>query len=225
MIISSRKQRSEVLKWSKTYSPILFLVLSMDGKWCSSGENAENVSSHFKKLWPASRSFITMQARMNAKGLIRLSQLTIPFPSREVHRRYGRQILDDFITLLFGINKYFDGAEDFESMEAFSRDMLDLFLWDERENRDIWTGSILYAMDKQGLCDEAFRMYRDLSEKGERMASVYAMSLLQRCDTEKASAVLEPFRGTETDETLREKLDLLDRLKSLGAGRSDSEEA
>ena len=217
MIISSRKQQNEVLKWSKTNSPILYLILSMDGKWGGKAENADNISRSFQKLWPAARAFIASQARMNAKGLVRLSALSVPFPNQEVHRRFGRQIIDDFITLIFGINKFFDDAEDYAAMESFSRDILNLFEWDEPVNRDIWTGSMLYAVDRQERFDEAYRLYQSLDEKGERTASIYAMSLLERCDTEKASLVLDPFRGRETDKALREKIELLDRLKTVKA--------
>ncbi|MBR5365792.1 MAG: hypothetical protein IK132_06080 [Clostridia bacterium] len=193
MIIPSRKLQNEILKWSKTNSPILCLILSMDGKWGGTAENAENISRSFQKFWPAARYFIVTQARMNAKGLVRMSALSIPFPSPEIHRRYGRQIIDDFITLIFGINRFFDDAEEYAAMESFSRDMLNLFEWDEQANRDIWTGSMLYAIDRQERFDEAYRLYQSFDEKGEHTASIYSMSLLQRCDTERASLVLEPF--------------------------------
>lgn len=214
MIFHSRKEHNEVLKWSKYYSPIMFLVLSMDGKWGGGAENAENITSNFKRLWPAASSYIKMQARMNAKGRIPISELTIPFPSREYHQRYGKRIIDDFLVLVFSMNRYLDDAEDYAFMESFCGEMLGLFHWEDRANEDIWTGSRLFAIDKQERFGEAIEQYRALGTKTERIGSIYAASLLDRCDADTAAEVLEPFRGSE-DPAVREKISLLDQLKKI----------
>ena len=52
MIFHSRKEHNEVLKWSKYYSPIMFLVLSMDGKWGGGAENAENIKELVAQIVP-----------------------------------------------------------------------------------------------------------------------------------------------------------------------------
>ena len=209
MIPASRKDLTEAIKWSKKNSPVAYLVFSMNGKWGTANDNAVNIVTTFEKLWPAARSHIRAQARMNPTGRLRLGDLSVAYPNQRVHK----QIVDDFFSLLFFMNKYLDEAEEFAFMESFSRDLLDLFVWD-RDNEDIWTGSVLYAADKQEHCEEAERMYDALGRESEKIAALYSLSLLQRCDTDRAAKVLEPYRNSE-DETVRQRISLLDRLRAV----------
>ena len=50
MINISQKDLLTVLKWSKKRSPIIYLVLSMNGKWGTAKDNAQNIVSNFAPL-------------------------------------------------------------------------------------------------------------------------------------------------------------------------------
>ena len=104
-----------------------------------------------------------------------------------------------------------DEAEDYESMVPYCRDMLSLFVWSS-DNRDIWNGSIAYALDKMERYEEAYQFYTALKDKGELAASMYALSLLERCDVDRAAEILEPYRGSE-EKAVTDRIRLLDRLR------------
>lgn len=209
MITLSRKEITEALKWSRKNSAIAHLVLSMNGKWGVAGQNVANVCAVFLRCWPAARAEITTQARMNPKGRLQPAELTVNFPNSDMRFSIKREFFD----ILRNISRYFDEADDYGPLESFSRDMLSLFQWED-EVRETWLGNILYAMDKEDKTEEAYAYYMSLEDKGAGTASMYALSLLDRCDTEKAGAVLEPFRESG-DETIRERIVLLDRLKAV----------
>ena len=57
-------------------------------------------------------------------------------------------------------------------------------------------------------------MYDALGRESEKIAALYSLSLLQRCDTDRAAKVLEPYRNSE-DETVRQRISLLDRLRAV----------
>ena len=207
----SRKDLNEALKWSKKNSPIAYFVLSMNGKWGVPGENPENIVAAFKRLWPETRAYLKTVSIMNFQsgGKIDAAKLDINYPQNRVKP----QIRNDFLLLLKNMSKYMDEAEDYEAMESYCRDMLDLFVWSE-ENRNIWNGSVAYAIDKQERYEEAYRFYTSISEKGPLTASMYALSLLERVDLNKAVEVLEPYRGS-TDKAISDRIMLLDKLKKV----------
>jgi len=199
------------LKWSKKNSPVAFFVLSMNGKWGVPGENPMNIVSAFKRLWPELRTYLKTAATMNYAdgGRLRTNELEINFPQNQ----FKTQINNDFFLLLKDMSKYLDEAEDYETMETYCRDMLSLFVWSE-ENRDIWKGSIVYSMDKQERYEEAYQFYNSLPEKGVLVASMYALSVLARCDVERAEEILDPYRDS-TDPAISDRIQLLNRLKAI----------
>lgn len=211
MINASRKDLTEAVKWSRKNSPVAYFVLSMNGKWGTPSDNALNIVAALARLWPGTRASLSTAAAMNYPdgGRLRPETMTINYPSERIRER----IRSDFFELLFKAAKYMDEAEDYAFMESFARDMLALFVWDDNA-RGIWTGTLLYALDKEGRYDEAYGAYRALDNPGEQTAALYALSVLERCDTERAAAVLEPFRDS-ADETIRERIRLLDRLKAV----------
>ena len=201
------------LKWSKKNSPVAFFVLSMNGKWGVPGENPMNIVSAFKRLWPELRTYLKTAATMNYAdgGRLRTNELEINFPQNQ----FKTQINNDFFLLLKDMSKYLDEAEDYETMETYCRDMLSLFVWSE-ENRDIWKGSIVYSMDKQERYEEAYQFYNSLPEKGVLVASMYALSVLARCDVERAEEILDPYRDS-TDPAISDRIQLLNRLKAINS--------
>ena len=68
--------------------------------------------------------------------------------------------------------------------------------------------------DKMERYEEAYQFYTSLKDKGELVASMYALSLLERCDADRASEILEPYRGSE-EKAVTDRLRLLDRLKTV----------
>ena len=148
---------------------------------------------------------------MNHKngGKINPPDMDINYPQN----RIKPQINNDFFLLLKNMSKYMDEADDYEAMEWFCRDMLGLFVWSD-ENRDIWNGSITYALDKQERYEEAYQFYTSIDEKGPLVASMYALSLLERIELGIAEEVLEPYRGN-TDKAVSDRIMLLDQLKRV----------
>jgi len=209
MISASRKDMLEALKWSKKYSPVAYLVLSMNGKWGASKDNALNIVTAFKRLWPETRAYLKTVATMSYKGGGRIiaADLEINYPQN----RIKNEIHNDFFLLLKEMSRYMDEAEDYESMIPYCRDMLSLFVWSS-DNRDIWNGSIAYALDKMERYEEAHQFYTALKDKGELAASMYALSLLGRCDVDRAAEILEPYRGSE-EKAVTDRIRLLDRLR------------
>ena len=170
-----------------------------------------NIVSAFKRLWPELRTYLKTAATMNYAdgGRLRTNELEINFPQNQ----FKTQINNDFFLLLKDMSKYLDEAEDYETMETYCRDMLSLFVWSE-ENRDIWKGSIVYSMDKQERYEEAYQFYNSLPEKGVLVASMYALSVLARCDVERAEEILDPYRDS-TDPAISDRIQLLNRLKAI----------
>lgn len=211
MISASRKDMLEALKWSKKYSPVAYLVLSMNGKWGTSKDNALNIVTAFKRLWPETRAYLKTVATMSYKGGGRIiaADLDINYPQNRVKN----EIHNDFFLLLKEMSRYMDEAEDYEAMVPYCRDMLSLFAWSS-DNRDVWNGSIAYALDKMERYEEAYQFYASLKDKGELTASMYALSLLERCDVNRAEEVLEPYRGSK-EKAVTDRLSLLDRLKVI----------
>ena len=209
MISASRKDMLEALKWTKKNSPVAYLVLSMNGKWGTSKDNAVNIVTAFKRLWPETRAYLKTVATMSYKGGGRIiaADLNINYPQN----RIKNDIHNDFFLLLKEMSRYMDEAEDYEAMIPYCRDMLSLFLWSS-DNQDIWNGSIAYALDKIERYEEAYQFYTSLKDKGELVASMYALSLLERCDVDRASEVLEPYRGSE-EKAITDRLRLLEQLK------------
>lgn len=209
MIALARKDLLEVLKWSRRYSPVAYLVLSMNGKWGTRKDNALNIVESFKRLWPETRAYLKTVATMSYKGGGRIipADLEINYPQKRVKN----VIHNDFFLLLKEMSRYMDEVEDYEAMELYCRDMLSLFVWSS-DNRDIWNGSIAYALDKIERIEEAYQFYVSLKEKGELAASMYSLALLERCDVDKATEIIEPYRGRSEDEAVMERLKLLDRL-------------
>ena len=211
MISAFRKDMLEALKWSKKSSPVAYLVLSMNGKWGTPKDNAINIVTAFKRLWPETRAYLKAVATMSYKGGGRIiaADLDINYPQNRVKN----EIHNDFFLLLKEMSRYMDEAEDYEAMVLYCRDMLSLFVWSS-DNQDIWNGSIAYALDKMERYEEAYQFYTSLKGKGELAASMYALSLLERCDVDKAEEVLEPYRGSE-ETAVTDRLSLLDRLKVI----------
>jgi hypothetical protein len=201
----------EALKWSKKYSPVAYLVLSMNGKWGTSKDNALNIVTAFKRLWPETRAYLKIVATMSYKGGGRIiaADLDINYPQNRVKN----EIHNDFFLLLKEMSRYMDEAEDYEAMVPYCRDMLSLFAWSS-DNRDVWNGSIAYALDKMERYEEAYQFYASLKDKGELTASMYALSLLERCDVNRAEEVLEPYRESK-EKAVTDRLSLLDRLKVI----------
>ena len=151
-------------------------------------------------------------ATMSYKGGGRIitADLDINYPQN----RIKNEIHNDFFLLLKEMSRYMDEAEDYEAMELYCRDMLSLFVWSS-DNCDIWNGSIAYALDKMERYEEAYQFYTSLTDKGELAASMYSLALLDRCDVDKATEIIEPYRGRSEDEAVMERLMLLDRLIAI----------
>lgn len=211
MIVASRKDLNEAIKWSKKNSPVAYLVLSMNGKWGVPGENPENIVSSFKRLWPDTRAFLKRVAVMNFKdgGRIRPTELDIAYPQPKIKT----QIHLDFFTLLDEMPQYMNRVEDYESLENLCREMLQLIVW-KKVNQDVLEGTICYALDKQERYEEAYQFYSDLPNKSEATASVYSLSLLDRIDIDRAEKVLGPYR-VSLDKDVQARIQLLDRLKAV----------
>lgn len=157
MIVASRKDLNEAIKWSKKNSPIAYFVLSMNGKWGVPNENPENIVAAFKKLWTETRAFLSKQATLSFadRGRIRPSQLQIAYPVQKIQT----QILSDFFDITTKITEYLDDVEDYHFMESYCRDMIRLFVWNTN-TLDIWRGTLVYAVDKQGKAEEASHTVR-----------------------------------------------------------------
>ncbi len=208
MINISRKDLLTVLKWSKANSPVIYLIFSMNGKWGGEKDNPANIVSTFAQLWPTTRAYLQTAALMNYKdgGRLRPSELDIDYPNPKIKSL----ILRDFFDLMMSIPKYMDEVEDFPFMEGFCRDMLQLFVWNSA-TRDVFRGTILYALDKQEKEEEAWDRFAEW--KSEKTASLYSLAVLDRVDTIRAERILEPFRENAEDKALRGRIELLDRLK------------
>ena len=89
MIVASRKDLNEAIKWSKKNSPVAFFVLSMNGKWGVPEENPENIVSAFKRLWPDTRTYLKTVATMNHKngGRINPPEMDINYPQNRIKPR------------------------------------------------------------------------------------------------------------------------------------------
>ena len=211
MISVSRKDMLEALKWANKFSPVVYLVLSMNGKWGTPKDNAMNIVAAFKRLWPETRAYLKTVATMSYKGGGRIipADLDINYPQK----RIKNEIHNDFFLLLKEMTRYMDEAEDYEAMVPYCRDMLSLFVWSP-SNCDIWNGSIAYALDKMERYEEAYQFYTSLKDKGELAASMYSLALLERCDVDRAEEILEPYRGSKEKE-VADRLRLLERLKII----------
>ena len=211
MIVASRKDLNEAIKWSKKNSPIAYFVLSMNGKWGVPNENPENIVAAFKRLWPETRAFLRTQAHMNFKGngKITPSELEINYSQNKIKE----QIKKDFYEFIFKACQYLNGVEEYIHLESFCVDLLALFNWDEVSS-DIWNGTMLYAIDKQDRHGEAFQKYSALPGKSEKVVAIYSLAVLDRCDTRHAAHILDPFRDSE-DEAVQGRITLLDRLKAV----------
>lgn len=211
MVNVSRKELVEAIKWSKKNSPIAYFVLSMNGKWGVQRENPDNVVLSFKRLWPALRSFLSARAIMNYAdgGRIRPSELDFSYPQP----RLKAQIQRDFFDLITLVTERLDTVEDYAFLESYCRDMDRLFIWDGG-SRDIWKGTEIYAIDKQGRHEDAYRYFRSSAGSSEKTASLYAQALLDRLDLDRAEEVLEPYRESE-DNDVQAKIQLLNRLKAV----------
>lgn len=211
MIAASRKNLNEAIKWSKKNSPIAYFVLSMNGKWGVPNENPENIVAAFKRLWPETRAFLSKQATLSFadRGRIRPSQLQIAYPVQKIQT----QILSDFFDITTKITEYLNDVEDYHFMESYCRDMIRLFVWNTN-TLDIWRGTLVYAVDKQGKAEEASQLYDSYSPAGPKVATMYAQALLDRVSVEDADKVLEPFREHD-DQDLQGRIMLLDRLKMV----------
>ena len=211
MIKASRKELTEAIKWSRKNSPVAYLVFSMNRKWGVPDENPQNIVSSFRKYWPETRDYLSSQALMNFKGngKLRMVDLEINYPVEKVKA----QILTDFFDLTSRMTGYLDRTEEYAYLETYCEDMLSLFVWKD-SSADIWKGTEIYALDKQGKEEQAYQMYRDCEGPGEQLAAMYSQALLDRCDTERAGEVLDPFRES-TDPDIQDKIRLLDQLKAV----------
>ena len=119
MIAVARKDLLEALKWSRRYSPVAYLVLSMNGKWGTRKDNALNIVESFKRLWPETRAYLKTVATMSYKGGGRIlaSDLEINYPQK----RFKNEIHNDFFLLLKEMSRYMDEAEDYEAMVHTAR--------------------------------------------------------------------------------------------------------
>lgn len=211
MITASRKDLNEAIKWSKKNSPVAYFVLSLNGKWGKTTDNTENIVSSFKRLWPETRDCLSRQGTLNYadKGRIRPSQLQVSYPVPRIQS----QILSDFFDITSQITEHLDDIEDYPFMESYCQDMIRLFAWNEN-TMDIWRGTLVYAMDKQGKRNEASQLYNSYNPAGPKVATIYAQALLDRVSLEDADKVLEPFREHD-DKELQGRIMLLDRLKMV----------
>ena len=211
MISASRKDMLEALKWAKKFSPVAYLVLSMNGKWGTPKDNAMNIVAAFKRLWPETMAYLKTLATMSYKGGGRIipADLDINYPQK----RIKNEIHNDFFLLLKEMTRYMDEAEDYEAMVPYCQDMLSLFVWSP-SNCDIWNGSIAYALDKMERYEEAYQFYTALKDKGELAASMYSLALLERCDVDRAEEILEPYRGSKEKE-VTDRLRLVEQLKDI----------
>ena len=211
MISASRKDMLEALKWAKKFSPVAYLVLSMNGKWGTPKDNAMNIVAAFKRLWPETMAYLKTLATMSYKGGGRIipADLDINYPQK----RIKNEIHNDFFLLLKEMTRYMDEAEDYEAMGPYCQDMLSLFVWSP-SNCDIWNGSIAYALDKMERYEEAYQFYTALKDKGELAASMYSLALLERCDVDRAEEILEPYRGS-IEKEVADRLRLLERLRAI----------
>lgn len=202
MIQISRKEQLDVLKWCRQHSPIGTLVFSMNGKWSVPNQNNENIIANFLRYWKAAKGAIIIQ------GKKRFEAISIPVPEPEKYP----SVQVEFINLLLSMPERFKNAERYEDLESFSRDMKSLFLWD-KPMEDVWIGYILIALDGQEKLDECNRLFIG-HEDSETIVSMYSSCLLKRCDVQKATAILEPFRES-TDEDIQKRWDLLRKLQAV----------
>ena len=206
MLTGSKKDLLEMQKWSKKNSPIAYLVLSMNGKWDCKNPNAENVIASFVKYWPDARAELVRQGRKSIANLDIPTQNGKPWQALHLN----------FVQLMLDMPQFLDQADEYELLESFSRDMRAMISWEEPQVEDTFTGAVIYALDKQERFDEAFEMFEALKKPvANSIVIVYGRSLLDRCDTKRAEAVLEPYRGKSTDERILGQLTVLDNLKRL----------
>ena len=211
MIVASRKDINEAIKWSKKNSPIAYFVLSMNGKWGGKDENPENIVTAFKRLWPDARAYLHTMAQMNFKGNGQL--IPVEFDIAYPQPKIKAQIKSDFFDLITLITGYLDTVEDYGFLEKYCQDMDALFIWGSNSS-DIWKGTALYAIDKQGRHDEAFERFKGYTAPGEKLSTMYAQALIDRADVARAEEVLGPYRDS-ADEDVQQRIVLLDRLKAV----------
>ena len=182
----------------------------MNGKWGVPNENPENVVSSFKRLWSNLRAYFSTQAIMNYadNGQIHPSKIDFNYPQPQIQSLIKR----DFFELITVITKYLVDTEDYAFMEEYCRDMDGLFAWDTKASA-IWKGTLLYAIDKQERYEEAYHLFQNYPRRKE-IAAMYAQSLLDRVDLEKAEEVLNPFKDT-SDIDVQARITMLERLKTV----------
>lgn len=202
MIQISRKEQLAVLKWCRQHSPIGTLVFSMNGKWSVPNQNNENIIANFLRYWKTAKGAIIIQ------GKKRLEAILIPVPDPEKYP----SVQAEFINLLLSMPERFKNTECYEELESFSRDMKSLFMWD-KPMEDVWVGYILTALDGQEKTDACNRLFIG-HEDSETIVSMYSSCLLKRCDVQKATTILEPFRES-TDEDIQKRFELLRKLQSI----------
>ena len=202
MISMSRKEQTAALKWCQHRSPIGYLVFYMNGKWGTAHDNDHNIIINFLSCWKSAKGALLIQGRKPLENI----SISVPSPQQEYLVRR------EFITLLMSMAPRLVRSEYFEELDAFSRDMRDLFVWD-KHMEDTWTGYGIVAADGMGRYDERDRRFEG-HEESEEAASMYAGCLLQECDVEKAEAVLSPFADSEDPEIVRQ-IELLRRLQAV----------
>ena len=201
MIIISRKEQMAVIKWSTHRSPLACLVYSMNGRWGTSHDNDENITSNFLKLWKPAKGAIVIQGKKRLEDL----SIFVPPTQKETIAR------TELIALLMTIPARLQRSERYEEMQSFCWDVSNLFIWDQKM-QDTWQGYILTALDGQGKYEECDQLYEKAS-RSEELASMYAECLLKRLAVDRASEVLEPYNASENPDIIKQRT-ILSRVRT-----------
>lgn len=191
MLPLKTKEKRELLKWSKQNNPLMFLVLTMDGKWDTEYDDDENVCVHFLKCWPAVKEELAKRGTPQD-----LDEIDMDYPDDD---DLASDALLDFINLLYSMPDYFEGAKRYADGEAFCRDLLPLFIWDQAEIDELW-GHIGFFLDRQDQIEARDELFSS-REMTETMAQYYSLCFLERGDADRAEEIMSPFRDSEDDVT------------------------
>ncbi len=182
------KEKRDLLKWSKQNNPLMYFVLSMDGLWDTDYEDPENISVHFLKYWPAVKNEI-IRLGFKTPDDIRIDY----FADEDL----SVDMAVDLFNLLNTMPYYFEEARRFAECEAYCREMLTIFDFNDDDIQDVW-GHIGYDLDRQGRTEERDALFAK-HEMTAVMAAYYSMCFLERRDADRAEEILAPFKDSDNN--------------------------
>ena len=190
MLNLKTKEKRELLKWSKQNNPLMFLVLTMDGKWEAYESDAENISVHFLKCWPAAKEALRQQ------NLKRLDEFSINYPDDE---DLAEEMEECFLLITDIMPDTFEEAKRYEESESYCRELLDMFEWESFEAEEFW-GHIGFCLDRQDRIEERDALFTS-HEMTETMAQYYSLCFLERGDADRAEEIMSPYKDSKDDVT------------------------